>query len=69
MRYEAMKIAVLLPCYCERPPIGEAGVDFRAALSEAEMYVYDNQMAEVRLPLFTTVAGHYKKLKSHIAYA
>ena len=37
-----MRIAVLLPCFNEEPTIGKVVRDFRAALPEAEIYVYDN---------------------------
>ena len=41
-----MKIAVLLPCYNEEPTIGKVVRDFRAALPEAEVYVYDNNSTD-----------------------
>lgn len=37
-----MRVAVLLPCYNEEPTIGKVVRDFRAALPEATIYVYDN---------------------------
>ena len=37
-----MKIAVLIPCYNEAKTIGKVVRDFRAALPEADVYVYDN---------------------------
>ena len=37
-----MKIAVLIPCYNEALTVGAVVRDFRAALPEAEIYVYDN---------------------------
>lgn len=47
MRYKIiMKIAVLLPCYNEEPTIGKVVADFRAALPEAEVYVYDNNSTD-----------------------
>lgn len=36
------KIAVLIPCYNEAQTIAKVVADFRAALPEAEIYVYDN---------------------------
>lgn len=41
-----MKIAVLLPCFNEEPTIGKVVRDFRAALPEAEVYVYDNNSTD-----------------------
>lgn len=35
-------IAVLIPCYNEEATIGQTVRDFRAALPEAQVYVYDN---------------------------
>lgn len=37
-----MKIAVLIPCYNEAKTIGKVVKDYRAALPEADIYVYDN---------------------------
>lgn len=36
------RIAVLLPCYNEEAAIGQTVADFRAALPDAVIYVYDN---------------------------
>ncbi len=38
----APRIAVLVPCYNEEVAIGRVVADFRAALPEATIYVYDN---------------------------
>lgn len=37
-----MKTAVLIPCLNEAPAIGQVVRDFRGALPDAEIYVYDN---------------------------
>lgn len=37
-----MKVAVLIPCYNEEKAIPSVVRDFRAALPDAEIYVYDN---------------------------
>ncbi|MEQ9608625.1 MAG: glycosyltransferase, partial [Kiloniellaceae bacterium] len=36
------RIAVLLPCYNEEAAIPRVVADFRAALPQARIYVYDN---------------------------
>lgn len=41
-----MKIAVLIPCYNEEPTIAKVVGDFRCALPEAEIYVYDNNSTD-----------------------
>ena len=41
-----MKIAVLLPCYNEAAAIAQTVADFRAALPDAEIYVYDNNSSD-----------------------
>ena len=41
-----MKIAVLIPCYNEAKTIGKVVQDFRAALPEAEVYVFDNNSTD-----------------------
>jgi glycosyltransferase involved in cell wall biosynthesis len=40
------KIAVLVPCYNEQAAIGKVVADFRAALPEAVVYVYDNNSTD-----------------------
>ena len=40
------RIAVLIPCYNEGATIGKAISDFRAALPDAKIYVYDNDSSD-----------------------
>ncbi|HAW16114.1 MAG TPA: glycosyl transferase, partial [Clostridiales bacterium] len=40
------KIAVLIPCYNESKTIGKVVSDFKAALPEAVIYVYDNNSTD-----------------------
>lgn len=42
----SLDIAVLLPCYNEAATIGQVVTDFRAALPEAKIYVYDNNSTD-----------------------
>ncbi len=42
LRLGFMKIAVLIPCYNEALTVGAVIRDFRAALPEVEIFVYDN---------------------------
>ena len=48
---DGLRIAVLIPCHNETVTIGKVVAEFRAALPEATIYVYDNastdQTAEV----------------------
>ena len=37
-----MKIAVLIPCYNESQTIAKVIADYKEALPEADIYVYDN---------------------------
>ena len=39
---QSYRVAVILPCYNEEAAIGDVVRDFRAALPEAVVYVYDN---------------------------
>ena len=39
-------VAVLIPCYNEEAAIGKVVADFRAALPDAEIYVYDNNSTD-----------------------
>ena len=41
-----MKIAVLIPCYNEVTTIAKVVTDFRTALPEADIYVYDNNSTD-----------------------
>ena len=41
-----MKIAVLIPCYNESATIAKVVKDYRAALPEADIYVYDNNSTD-----------------------
>jgi glycosyltransferase involved in cell wall biosynthesis len=41
-----MKIAVLIPCYNEAKTIVKVVTDYRAALPEADVYVYDNNSTD-----------------------
>ena len=41
-----MKIAVLIPCFNEAKSIAKVVGDYRAALPEAEIYVYDNNSTD-----------------------
>jgi len=43
---DALKVAVLLPCYNEEGAIGETVRAFRAALPDAKIYVYDNNSTD-----------------------
>ncbi|MGJ8622954.1 MAG: glycosyltransferase family 2 protein [Yoonia sp.] len=40
------KIAVLIPCYNEAQPIAHVVADFRSALPDADIYVYDNNSTD-----------------------
>ena len=43
---DAPRVAVLLPCYNEAAAIAQVVRDFRAALPQADIYVYDNASAD-----------------------
>ena len=43
---EGLSIAVLLPCYNEEVTIGKVVRDFKAALPDATVYVYDNNSTD-----------------------
>ncbi|MBW3083761.1 glycosyltransferase family 2 protein [Bifidobacterium phasiani] len=50
------KVAVLLPCYNEEVTIGKVVRDFRTALPDADVYVYDNNSTD-RTAEIATAAG------------
>ena len=41
-----VSVAVLLPCYNEEVTIGKVVRDFKAALPNADIYVYDNNSTD-----------------------
>lgn len=43
---QTRRVAVLVPCYNEAPTIAKVVTDFRAALPDALVYVYDNNSAD-----------------------
>lgn len=43
---EALRVAVLLPCYNEEASIAQVVRDFRQALPQAKVYVYDNASSD-----------------------
>ncbi len=40
------RVAVLVPCYNEEAAVGKVVADFRAALPDAQIYVYDNNSSD-----------------------
>src|SRR5690242_13174461 len=50
------RIAVLVPCFNEEAAIGKVVADFRSALPDAIVYVYDNQSKD-RTAEFAQAAG------------
>ncbi|WP_048861983.1 glycosyltransferase, partial [Acidisphaera rubrifaciens] len=47
--HAAPRIAVLIPCRDEAPAIGRVVADFRAALPDAVVYVYDNNSTDATM--------------------
>ena len=45
-RQAAPRVAVIIPCYNEAVAIGRTVADFRAALPQADIYVYDNNSSD-----------------------
>jgi len=43
---DCLRIAVLIPCYNEAASIGKVVQDFRKALPDAPIYVYDNNSTD-----------------------
>jgi glycosyltransferase involved in cell wall biosynthesis len=55
-RFDRTKVAVLVPCYNEEAAIGKVVRDFRAALPEAAIFVYDNNSTD-KTAAIARVAG------------
>ena len=64
------KIAVLIPCYNEEKTIGKVIRDFKEALPEATIYVYNNNSkdntAEIALQEGAVVRNEYKQGKGNV---
>lgn len=66
----ASRVAVLVPCYNEEAAVEQVVLGFRAALPEAEIYVYDNnssdRTAEVAKAAGATVRQERQQGKGHV---
>ncbi len=64
------RIAVILPCFNEATAIGQTVADFRAALPDAAIYVYDNNSSdstiEVARAAGATVRSEKMQGKGHV---
>jgi glycosyltransferase involved in cell wall biosynthesis len=58
------RIAVLVPCYNEEAAIGKVVADFRAALPDAAIYVYDNNSTD-RTREVAAAAGAIVRREQH----
>lgn len=65
-----MKVAVLVPCYNEAKTIEKVVRDYRAALPEAEIFVYDNNSTdgtdEIAKSAGATVRYEYRQGKGNV---
>lgn len=57
------KIAVLLPCYNEAQTIGTVIADFRAALPEADVFVYDNNSTDSSAELAERAGARVRRVR------
>jgi glycosyltransferase involved in cell wall biosynthesis len=58
---DRLEIAVLIPCYNEEITIGSVVQDFRAALPEATIYVYDNNSSDQTSAMAKTAGATVRK--------
>ncbi|MCL6697416.1 glycosyltransferase [Sphingomonas sp. NSE70-1] len=67
---DSLRIAVILPCYNEEAAIAETVAGFRAALPEADIYVYDNnskdRTAEIARASGAVVRTERQQGKGHV---
>ncbi|MEG1774977.1 MAG: glycosyltransferase family 2 protein [Clostridia bacterium] len=65
-----MKVAVLIPCYNESKTIAKVVRDYRAALPDAEIFVYDNNSTdhtdEIAREAGATVRYEYRQGKGNV---
>src|SRR2546421_9544321 len=70
MTLQAMRIAVLVPCFNEEAAVATVVGDFRKALPSAQIYVYDNNSSD-RTAAVAREAGaearrEYRQGKGHV---
>jgi glycosyltransferase involved in cell wall biosynthesis len=58
---EALQVAVLVPCYNEAAAIEKVVADFRAALPNATVYVYDNNSTDNTIEVATAAGATVRK--------
>src|SRR5438552_14092484 len=70
MTLQAMRIAVLVPCFNEEAAVATVVGDFRKALPSAQIYVYDNnssdRTAAVAREAGAEVRSEYRQGKGHV---
>jgi len=66
----SQRVAVLLPCYNEAITIGKVVADFRAALPDATIYIFDNHSsddtARIAAEAGATVVHSPRQGKGHV---
>ena len=55
--YRGNAVAIILPCYNEAPAIAQVVADFRAALPEASIHVFDNASSDGTADVARAVAS------------
>src|SRR6266478_7664517 len=63
-QHDAQRIAVLVPCFNEEASIAKVVADFRTALPQATVYVYDNNSTD-RTAEFARAAGALVRREMH----
>ena len=70
MTLQAMRIAVLVPCFNEEAAVATVVGDFRKALPSAQIYVYDNNSSDrtavVAREAGAEVRSEYRQGKGHV---
>jgi glycosyltransferase involved in cell wall biosynthesis len=54
------QIAILVPCYNEETTIGKVVADFKAALPESDIYVYDNNSRDGTIEVARRAGAHVR---------
>jgi len=60
-RDQQLRVAVLIPCYNEDAAIGRTVADFRAALPNAVIYVYDNNSTDGSMQAARAAGAHVRR--------
>lgn len=61
-RLQALRVAILVPCYNEALTIGTIVSDFRSCLPDAQIYVFDNNSSDATVAVARAAGAHVRSV-------